>query len=102
MVMWTGDRALVAAIEGAINEADPLGLLEGGAPSDEYAPEIGTILPRLADAQKPEDVTSVLHEEFVRWFGEDTAGSRDAYQALASRIWAALLESRQNSEDESG
>jgi hypothetical protein len=35
---------LVAAVERAINEADP-GLLAGGAPSDEYAPEIGTIIP---------------------------------------------------------
>ena len=36
---------LVAAVERAINEADPIGLLAGGAPSDEYAPETGTILP---------------------------------------------------------
>jgi len=50
MVMRTDHSGLVAAIERAINEADPLGLLEGGAPSDEYAPEIGTILPRLANA----------------------------------------------------
>lgn len=31
---------LVAAIERAINEADPIGLLEIGAPTDEYGPDL--------------------------------------------------------------
>lgn len=100
--MRTDHRGLVAAIERAINEADPLGLLEVGAPSDEYAPEIGTILPRLANAKELDDVTGVLHKEFVRWFGEEISGPRDGYEALAGRIWAALTECRQISDDESG
>lgn len=102
MVTRTERRALVAAIERAMNEADPLGLLAGGAPSDEYAPEIGTIIPLLANAHLPDDVTGALHAEFVRWFGESTAGPRDAYRALAGRIWAALMEYRQSSDDEAG
>ena len=87
-------QALVAAVECAINEADPIALLQIGAPTDEYAPEIGTILPRLANAERPDDVTDVLHEEFLRWFGEGTAGTRQAYEAPARRIWDALLEYR--------
>jgi hypothetical protein len=59
-------KELVAAVERAINEADPIGLLEIGAPPDEYAPEIGTIVPRLASVGRPDDVVSVLHEEFIR------------------------------------
>ena len=31
---------LIAAVEAAINEADPIRLLAGGAPLDEYAPEV--------------------------------------------------------------
>ena len=85
---------LVAAIERAINEADPIGLLEAGAPADEYRPEIGTILPRIAHAQQPDYVTDVLHEEFLRWFGDGTAGPRQAYETPARRIWDALLEYR--------
>src|SRR5262245_57628082 len=65
---------LVAAVERAINDADPIGLLADGAPSDEYASEIGTIIPLLANAHRPDDVTGVLHQEFLRWFGEGTAG----------------------------
>ena len=92
--MDTRYQDLVAAVERAINEADPIGLLEGGAPSDEYAPEIGMIIPRLAHAQRPDDVTGVVHEEFLRWLGEGTAGPRKAYEAPSRRIWDALLEYR--------
>ena len=87
---------LVAAVERAINEADPIGLLAGGAPSDEYAPEIGTIVPLLANANRPDDVTGVLHGEFLRWFGEGTAGPRQAYDVPACQIWDALLEYRKS------
>ena len=87
-------EALVAAVERAINEADPIGLLEIGAPPDEYAPEIGTIVPRLTSADRLDDVGAVLHEEFIRWFGDDTAGPRHAYEASARRIWGAVVEYR--------
>jgi len=83
---------LVAAVERAINDADPIRLLAGGAPSDEYASEIGTIIPLLANAHRPDDVTGVLHGEFLRWFGEGTAGPRQAYEASARQIWDALPE----------
>jgi len=36
----------------------------------------------------------VLHEEFVRWFDQRIAGPRETYEALADRIWAAVLEYR--------
>lgn len=92
--MKAAHEMLVKAVEGAINEADPIGLLDLGAPSDEYAPEIGTIIPRLVKAQEVDEVTAVLHEEFVRWFGDDTAGPRHPYEAPARKIWEALLEFR--------
>jgi hypothetical protein len=87
---------LVAAVEREIDEADLIRLLEIGAPGDEYAPEIGAILPRLATVEHLDDVTDVLHEEFLRWFGHGVAGPRDAYEAPARRIWDAVLEYRQS------
>jgi hypothetical protein len=81
-------------VEHAINEADPIRLLDIGAPADEYSPEIGTILPRLAGVQGVRGVTNVLHEEFVRWFDQGIAGPSEAYEAPARRIWAAVLEYR--------
>ena len=83
--MKTAYEMLVAAVERAINEADPIGLLDLGAPSDEYAPEIGTIVPRLVNAQRVDEVTAVLEEEFRGWFGDDTASPRQAYEAPARR-----------------
>jgi hypothetical protein len=76
--METPHQSLVAAVERAIDDADPIGLLEGGAPADEYAPEIGTIGPRVLNAYSVEEVTTVLHEEFVRWFDDYSAGPRHA------------------------
>jgi hypothetical protein len=86
---------VAAAVERAINDADPIGLLEGGAPADEYSTEIGSIVPRVANAQSVDEITAVLHEEFVRWFGDDTAGPRQVYEAPARQIWRTLLEIRQ-------
>jgi len=97
----THHQVLVAAVERAINEADPIGLLETGAPADEYAPEIGTIVPRLVSVGRPEDVATLLHEEFIRWFGDDTAGPRHAYEASARRIWEAVMEYRRNTDESS-
>ena len=93
-------RSLVAAIERAINDADPIGLLGGGAPADEYSSEIGTIVPRVANVQSVDEITSVLHEEFVRWFGKETAGPRQAYEAAARHIWGAVHEFRGSVDNE--
>jgi hypothetical protein len=92
--MDTRYQSLVAAVERAINEADPIGLLGIGAPTDEYAPEIRTVLPRLGTVQCLDDVTNVLYEEFVRWFDDGIAGRRESYEAPAQLIWAAALEYR--------
>jgi hypothetical protein len=48
------------------------------------------------NAQNVDEITAVLHEEFQRWFGDDTAGSQQAYEAPAHRIWAAVLELRKS------
>jgi hypothetical protein len=63
--MKTRRQVLVAVVVRAINEADPSGLLEMGAPADEYAPEIGTIVPRLGICRTADDVATLLHEEFI-------------------------------------
>ena len=67
--------------------ADPLGLLACGFPADEHHPEVGTDLPRLPACRSAADVRTVLHEEFVRWFGAANAGPREAYAELAEAVW---------------
>jgi len=86
--------ALVAAVTRAINDADPMGLLELGAPADEYEQEVHTIIPRLGTAADASGVARILHEEFVRWSDERIAGPEDAYVEPARRIWEAVVEFR--------
>ena len=71
-------------------EEDPIGIAFGDN-TDEYEPEVRTILPRLAACGSVEEVREVVHEEFVRWFEEDTAGDPETYAATARRIWEELL-----------
>ncbi|TMA13412.1 MAG: hypothetical protein E6J89_01435 [Deltaproteobacteria bacterium] len=82
--------ALREAVSQALREADPIGLIEGGAPLDEYDPEVGTGLPRLRGATSCGDVRTILHEEFVHWFGQDVAGNVERYDEAAENIWTIL------------
>jgi hypothetical protein len=74
---------------------DPIGI-SGGDNIDEYEPEAGTILPRLHTCQSVEDVLPIVHDEFVRWFGANTAGQQERYKEIASEIWQIWKEGRTN------
>jgi hypothetical protein len=87
-------EALVAAVKSAIDAADPVGLLRLGSPSEEYEPELGTIVPRVAKAVDLAAVRRIVHAEFSRWFDHECAGPPTAYSALAERIWRAVLSFR--------
>lgn len=53
--------------------------------TDEYDPEVRTILPRLRSCTCEADVCKVVNEEFDRWFSH--SGPRKCYTAIASEIW---------------
>lgn len=65
---------------------DPIGI-NFEENTDEYEPEVGTILPRLKDAATTSDVLDIVHEEFVRWFDEQIAGDKEHYREIANDIW---------------
>jgi hypothetical protein len=65
---------------------DPIGInFEDN--TDEYEPEVGTILPRLHSCHSADGVLHVVHAEFVRWFDSDTAGPPERYKEIALEIW---------------
>ena len=70
-------------------EVDPAGI-NFETNTDEYEPEVDTILPRLRDDQTVEELQRIVHEEFMRSFGVETAGSAEKYVAIARRLHAEL------------
>ena len=80
---------LVAAIGALLYRHDAVGIAFGDN-QDEYAPEAGTIAVRLEAARTVDDVTRLVHAEFVRWFDEETAGPASRYRAIAEEVWLLL------------
>jgi hypothetical protein len=54
--------------------------------TDEYDPEVGTILPRLSRCHSSSDARKVIFEEFCTWFGPETAGDEMKYDAIAAEL----------------
>jgi hypothetical protein len=84
------------AFEG--DEATELGV---EANHDEYSPEVDSILPRLRTAKSEDDVSSIVREEFTKWFGPISVEefSKPVYVEIRSeiwRLWTASPLSRQN------
>jgi hypothetical protein len=77
---------LFQAVSQSLLRADPFGIYFGNN-TDEYEPEAGTIIPRLPSCTSEEDALQVVHEEFCKWFGDDTAGPKDKYRPVAKEIW---------------
>ena len=78
--------ALFASISNALFEADPIGI-NFDDNTDEYDAETGTIIPRLGSAKSAEDVQAIVYEEFCRWFDPTTAGRREKYASVSTKIW---------------
>ncbi len=84
-------KSLYSELEEILFRIDPM-RLDFGDNTDEYSPEVGTIIPRLREANSAVDVHVIVVEEFVRWFGEDSderAITPKLYNQVALEIWDA-------------
>lgn len=71
-----------------INKHDPIGLLSGGAPEDEYDPEVKTIIVQLTEGQSEQQILDLIYKEFLRWFGKESIiGPKEAYKSIAFDIY---------------
>ena len=71
-----------------IQQADLVGIAY--VASDEYEPEVTTILPRLHQANNEADVAMIIREEFDTWFYEGvTRGKDECVTWAAQEIWKA-------------
>jgi hypothetical protein len=79
-------RGLFDEVSALLFRLDPIGI-NFECNTDEYEPEVGTILPLLRSCSSAEDVRRIVHQEFVRWFGADSAGPEEHYSNIATEIW---------------
>jgi hypothetical protein len=75
---------LYSAIAALFFRHDPIGI-NFETNTDEYEPEVSTVLPRLPSCNSALDVQQVLHEEFTSWFVE--AGPIEYYAPIAAELW---------------
>ena len=61
--------------------------------TDEYDPEVDTILPRLKESKNPKDVNLIVREEFAKWFDKTDAEkiAPSIYESIADEIWEAWI-----------
>ncbi|HEY3415127.1 MAG TPA: hypothetical protein VGM51_19000 [Armatimonadota bacterium] len=81
---------LLFAVNDILRLRDPVGLIEMGAPADEYAPEAESIVARMREMASEDDVWRIVTEEFVRWFGADTWVSAEALQLASGDVWTCI------------
>ncbi len=86
-------KELLVEVSGILFRHDPIGI-NFDDNTDEYDSEAETILPRLRADMTVEEARSVVHEELVRWFSHEDAGSEEEYASIAAEILAAYQ--RQN------
>ena len=67
---------------------DPIGISAENN-RDEYNPEARTILKRLYPDIDADELRRVIHQEFERWFGVETAGNVFRYNGAAADILEA-------------
>lgn len=62
-------QKLLAGITAVVAQVDPMGLLAGGAPSDEYDREVSQLAPRVLRAASRADVEAAVTHVFTDAFG---------------------------------
>jgi len=75
---------LFVEVKKVINAHDPVGLISGGAPEDEYDSEIIKVTRLLPSDRKA--LAEGIHDIFVKSFDEQSAGGIERYELIAEKI----------------
>ncbi len=82
-----GREELTAQVSRVLFDADPIGIAVG--PNvDEYDVEAREIVARMPGVRTGEELRSLVHQVFVAFFDDGTAGPPDRYTSIADQIWA--------------
>ena len=86
-------RELHARVEALLRAHDVVGLIEMGAPPDEYDGLASRVLARLPTARSAADVQTIAFEAFVDGFDAWFGGAPERYQGVGAEIWRVWLDS---------
>jgi hypothetical protein len=73
-------------VKEVVKSIDPIGLVSGGAPQDEYNSEINKIVSLLQKSFEVSFLAEEIYKIFVEYFGEETAGDKSIYYKIAEKI----------------
>ena len=80
-------KRYLAELTTALNEHDPIRLIESGAPADEYNYERSLISGPLLRCASAAEVLDLVYMVFCDCFDVKTAGPREPYEPLADELW---------------
>lgn len=83
-------KSVFLVVKSVIDELDVYGLLEGGAPSDEFDIESREISHRISKNHSPEKIASVIAKVFNKYF--DLHSRSSEYIKVATKIKELLLQ----------
>lgn len=84
------DELIVEAIRELFIDDDPQGLIQVGAPDDEYDTEIAMVVELAPGIRTIDELQAVLLGVFQRGFGTESAGTLETYGPLANKLWQVL------------
>lgn len=86
MTNLTDYKEMYKKVQQVINSVDPVGLVSGGAPEDEYDSQVNKIITLLQTDLEIETLTEEIHKIFIGSFGEETAGDKAKYLDIAEKV----------------
>lgn len=75
-----------SAVRDAVNEMDPMGLLQLGVPEDEYDMEIRRIADNLGRCKSVAEVVLLVRATFEKYFGDIAGIPENVWEEIARAI----------------
>lgn len=79
-------KIIFKQVEEIINNTDPVGLVDGGSPDDEYHTEIGKIVLLLREEVSEELLADKIQNIFKESFKDGVNKNRDLYLTISKQL----------------
>ncbi len=86
------EKPLKKRVLDIISKHDPIRLISGGAPIDEYTPEAEVISKGLVKAKSLDEINTLVHRTFVDLFDNYLAGKKESYKRLSGDLFNLVNE----------